>query len=60
VVESLFTYPGIGKLIVDSAVNHDVPTLEASVMLVALVYALSNLTTDLVYAYLNPRIRYSR
>ncbi|MBW4079765.1 MAG: ABC transporter permease [Acidobacteria bacterium] len=57
VVETIFNYPGIGNLIYTSAVNHDQPVLQAAVFLVALVYTLSNLAADLLYATLNPRMR---
>jgi peptide/nickel transport system permease protein len=57
VVEKLFTYPGIGQLMVDSALAHDIPLLEASVLLVAVVYMVANLVADIVVALLNPRIR---
>ena len=57
VIETLFVYPGIGKVMVDAALSHDVPTLEASVLLVAIIYMLSNLVADIVVALLNPRIR---
>ena len=57
VVEKLFTYPGIGQLMVDSALAHDIPLLEASVLLVAVVYMVANLIADIVVALLNPRIR---
>jgi peptide/nickel transport system permease protein len=57
VIETLFVYPGIGKLMVDAAQTHDIPMLEASVLMVAVVYMLSNLITDIVVALLNPRIR---
>jgi peptide/nickel transport system permease protein len=57
VVETLFVYPGIGKIMVDSAQNHDVPVLEASVLVVAVLYMLSNLLADVVVAFLSPRIR---
>ena len=57
VVEVLFVYPGIGKLMVDAALTHDVPLLEASVLMVAIVYMLANLIADIVVALLNPRIR---
>ena len=57
VVEKLFIYPGIGKLMVDSALAHDIPLLEASVLLVAVVYMVANLIADIVVALLNPRIR---
>ena len=57
VIETLFSYPGIGKLVLDSAVGHDLPVLEATVLTVALLYMVSNLVADVLYAVLNPRIR---
>jgi len=57
VVETLFVYPGVGKLMVDAAKTHDVPVLEASVLMVAIVYMLANLVADIIVALLNPRIR---
>jgi peptide/nickel transport system permease protein len=57
VIETLFNYPGIGKLLLDSAVGHDVPVLEATVLLVAVLYMVLNLIADLLYGALNPRIR---
>jgi peptide/nickel transport system permease protein len=57
VVETLFVYPGIGKIMFDSAQNHDVPTLEASVLLVAVLYMCSNLLADVIVGFLSPRIR---
>jgi peptide/nickel transport system permease protein len=57
VIEFLFTYPGIGQLMLVSAQTHDVPMLEASVLMVAVIYMLANLTADIVVALLNPRIR---
>jgi peptide/nickel transport system permease protein len=57
VIESLFNYPGIGKLLLDSAVGHDLPVLEATVLVVAVLFMLSNLVADSLYAVLNPRIR---
>jgi peptide/nickel transport system permease protein len=57
VVETLFVYPGIGRLMVDAAQTHDVPMLEASVLMVAIVYMAANLVADIVVALLNPRIR---
>jgi peptide/nickel transport system permease protein len=57
VVETLFAYPGIGRLMVDAAQTHDVPMLEASVLMVAIIYMAANLVADIVVALLNPRIR---
>jgi len=57
VVETLFSYPGIGELILNAATGHDLPTLEASVLMIALIYTASNLVADVVTALLNPRVR---
>ena len=59
IVETLFAYPGIGSLWLDAAVRHDLPMLQAISLLMALIYAVSNLVADLLYAFFNPRIRYS-
>jgi peptide/nickel transport system permease protein len=57
VVEVLFAYPGIGNLMVDAAKRNDIPLLEASVLMVAILYMISNLIADIVVALLSPRIR---
>jgi len=57
VVETLFGYPGIGKLMIDAATTHDVVMLEAAVLVVAVLYMLSNLLADVVVAVLSPRVR---
>jgi peptide/nickel transport system permease protein len=57
VIETLFVYPGIGKVMVDAAQYHDVVMLEASVLVVAVIYMIANLIADIVVAFLNPRIR---
>ena len=57
VVETLFGYPGLGSLMVQAAVGHDVLVLEASVMIFAILYMLANLTADVIVAGLNPSAR---
>lgn len=57
VVETLFNYPGIGQLILNAAIGHDLPTLEASVLMIASIYLLANFVADVLYAVLNPRVR---
>jgi peptide/nickel transport system permease protein len=57
VIETLFVYPGIGKLMVDAAQTHDIPMLEAAVLMVAVIYMVANLVADIIVALLNPRIR---
>lgn len=58
IVESLFGYPGLGGLLLYAGLHHDVPLLEACAMIVAVIYMGGNLIADLLYAYLNPQIRY--
>jgi peptide/nickel transport system permease protein len=57
VIETLFNYPGMGKLVLDSAIGHDIPMLEATMLMVAIIYMVSNLAADVLLAILNPRIR---
>jgi len=57
VTETLFSYPGIGKLVLDSAVQHDLPVLQATVLLVAVLYMALTLLADVLYTLLNPRVR---
>ena len=60
VVESLFTYPGLGRLLAGAAVFNDIPMLEASAMVGIVVAVSTQLLADFLYAFLNPRIRYGR
>ncbi len=60
VVETVFAYPGLGRLLIFAIENHDVPLLMGGMMVVTTVYALANLAADILYAFLNPRIRYGR
>ena len=57
VVETLFAYPGIGQLTLESANGHDLQTLEACVLMIAIIYCVANLLADLAYGLLNPRVR---
>jgi peptide/nickel transport system permease protein len=57
VIETLFSYPGIGELVLDSARGHDLPVLQATVLVVAVIYMASNLVADVLHGVLNPRIR---
>lgn len=58
VIEILFRYQGIGSLIYTAANKKDFPMLQAGVMSVGILFALATLAADLLYASLNPRIRY--
>jgi len=57
VVENVFNYPGLGRLLVFAIDRRDLPLLQAVTMVTVLGYALANLGADLLYAALNPRIR---
>jgi peptide/nickel transport system permease protein len=57
--ESIFSWPGIGKYTVDCILKSDFPVVQGIVLLVAVVFVLVNLGADLVYAFLDPRIKYS-
>jgi peptide/nickel transport system permease protein len=58
IVETVFAWPGMGSLIVGAAEDIDHPVLLGLVLLVALTVVFANLLTDLVYAWIDPRIRY--
>ena len=58
VVETVFAYPGLGRLLIYAIEHRDLPLLQAGMMVVTAVYALANLVADLLYAWVNPRIRY--
>jgi peptide/nickel transport system permease protein len=60
VVETLFNYPGLGRLIVTAAFNKDYPMLEAGVLVIGIVYLGATLIADILYTVLNPRIRYEQ
>jgi peptide/nickel transport system permease protein len=57
VIETVFAIPGMGRLIVDSMYFRDYPMVQALLLLLATVVLVTNLLTDLTYAYLDPRIR---
>jgi len=58
VVETVFAYPGLGRLLIYAIEHRDLPLLQAGMLVVTTVYALANLVADLLYAWVNPRIRY--
>jgi peptide/nickel transport system permease protein len=55
----VFAYPGLGRMLVFAIEHHDLPLLQAGMMVVTTIYALANLAADVCYAALNPRIRFS-
>ena len=58
-VESVFAYPGMGRLMLQAIQTRDLPVLQAVTLASAAIYALANLGADLLYRWLNPRLRYS-
>ena len=59
IVEAVFGYPGLGKYLLDSALNKDVNGLEAGAMILVILAVGTQLVADIIYTFLNPRIRYS-
>ena len=60
IVETIFAWPGVGKLLVDSIFERDFAMIQGCVLLVAVIFVLANLIVDILYAYLDPRIRYEK
>lgn len=58
VVEVIFAWPGLGRLALDAVQGRDYPVLQGAVLLFSLTFLVVNLVVDLLYAYLDPRIRY--
>ena len=59
-VETIFAYPGIGRLLVYALERHDLPLMEAAILVLTAVQCFANLAADLLYAFFNPQIRYGR
>ena len=59
VVEKLFSWPGIGSLLVDSVLQRDIPAVQGSILVVVLAFLAINLLIDLLYGVIDPRIRYA-
>jgi ABC-type dipeptide/oligopeptide/nickel transport systems, permease components len=59
ITEQIFSWPGLGRLLIDSISRRDYPQVQASIMVIALTYIIINLITDLVYGFVDPRIKYS-
>lgn len=59
VTETIFAWPGVGRLIVNAINQRDYPVVQGSVVFVALFVSLINLLVDISYGYINPKIRYS-
>jgi len=58
ITETVFDLPGLGKLLLDAQLNRDYPLIQGGIIFVAIIFGLSNLSVDIFYAFLDPRIRY--
>jgi dipeptide transport system permease protein len=58
--ETIFSWPGVGKWLVDSIARRDYPSVQGGVLLIATIIMLVNLLVDLLYGVINPRIRHAR
>ena len=60
IVETIFAWPGVGKLLVDSIFERDFAMMQCGILFIAVIFVLVNLTVDILYALLDPRIRYEK
>ena len=60
VIEQVFGLPGVGWLLLNAIAMRDYPVVQGTVLFLAAAFVLVNLVVDVMYAYLDPRIRYSR
>ena len=58
VIETIFTWPGLGRLMVESILNRDLPVTQGSLLFFASIFIIINLIVDVLYAYVDPRISY--
>jgi len=56
--ETVFAWPGLGRLIVDSILARGYPVIQGAILICGLLYILVNLIVDVIYAWVDPRIRY--
>lgn len=59
VTETVFAWPGLGRLILESITTRDYPVVQAGVLVLSALYLTANLLVDMLYSYLNPRIRHA-
>lgn len=55
--ETIFAFPGLGRMLFESIVNHDYPVVQIITLVIAVMYVMANLIVDISYAFLDPRIR---
>ena len=59
IIETLFSYPGLSRLLIEAIYARDFPIIQAVVLWMVVLVVIVNFFVDLIYAYLNPRIRYT-
>ena len=59
VVETVFAWPGLGRLAIEALLGNDYPLMQAVIIAFTLMYVLAALFVDIMYAYIDPRIRYA-
>src|SRR5690606_595801 len=57
IVETVFAWPGVGRLLIDSIQNRDYPVVQGATAVLAAVFVILNLLVDVVYTWLDPRVR---
>ena len=58
VIEQIFGLPGVGLMILEGIYQRDYPVVQGAVLFIAVVFVLVNIAVDLIYAFVDPRIRY--
>jgi peptide/nickel transport system permease protein len=58
VVEQVFSLPGIGRLVVSAVQGRDYPVIQGALLITALLFVLINLVVDIIYAWVDPRVKY--
>ncbi len=56
--ESVFSWPGVGRLLVEAILFRDFPVVQSALLIIAIMFVLVNLMVDILYAFLDPRIRH--
>ena len=55
--ETIFSWPGVGRFVVESISNKDIPSVLGSIVMLSILFTLVNLIVDILYVYLDPRIK---
>ena len=56
IIETVFGWPGLGRMVVEAIFNRDFPLVQGAVMVYAFTFVMANLIVDVLYTYLNPKI----